>query len=146
MPEPKRTLTFTFGWPPRELSPNIRTKTVVLADGTRKRKAIHWREVGAATKAYREQCGWAAVEPAIDPETHVTICLHSPVLATTTFHVKDKIRRDMKNMEAALKPLWDGIVDAGVLQDDSTEHLRHAESKLVVGKERKVVVVLEEMG
>ena len=84
------------------------------------------------------------MEQSLD-EAHVTICLNSPVLATTTFYVKDERRRDIKNMEAALKPLWDGIVDAGILVDDDYKHLRHGESKVLVGKERKVVVVLEEV-
>ena len=126
---PKRRVTLAFDWPPRELSPNARPNRYAKA---------------SATKAYREQCGWLAVEQSLDEE-HVTICLNSPVLAIVTFHVKDNRRRDIGNMDAALKPLWDGIVDAGLLQDDDYKHLRHGESKVVVGKERKVVVVLEEV-
>ena len=126
---PKRRVTLTFPWPPKELSPNARPNRYAKA---------------SATREYREACGWLAVEQSLDEE-HVTICLNSPVLAIVTFHVKDKHRRDIRNMEAALKPLWDGIVDAGILVDDDYKHLRHGESTVLVGKERKVVVVLEEV-
>ena len=141
-----RTITLHFTWPPRELNPNAMTKTVVLADGTRKRKAIPWWEKRAAVKAYREDCGWMAktqVQPGQD--IHTDRPFGAPVLATTTFYVDSKRKYDMRNLDAMLKPLWDGIVDAGILADDDYKHLRHAESKLVVGKEKRVEVVLEEV-
>ncbi len=102
-----------------------------------------------AVKVYREQCGWEAVEQSLDAE-HVTICLNSPVLATVTFHVTDKRRRDLDNLMASIKPLWDGIVDAGILQDDSAEYLRHGPPSLVrqidpPPIEAYVEVVLEEV-
>ena len=124
-----RSITITFPWPPRELSPNITS---------------HHMKKASATKAYREQCGWLAVEQSLDEE-HVTICLSSPVLATTTFHVDSKRRYDTRNLDASLKPLWDGVVDAGILVDDDYKHLRHGESKVVVGKEKRVEVRLEEV-
>lgn len=36
-----------------------------------------------------------------------------------TFYHKDKRRRDGDNLLAMLKPVWDGMVDAGVFVDDS---------------------------
>ena len=124
-----RSITFKFPWFPKELSPNW---------------TGHYMKKASATKQYRETCGWEAVEQSLDEE-HVTICLNSPVLATTTFYVMDKIRRDIGNLDASLKPLWDGIVDAGILADDDYKHLRHGESKVVVGDEKRVEVRLEEV-
>ena len=117
-----RTITLRLPWFPRELSPNSRA---------------HWAAKAKAAKAYREQCGWAVMQ--------ARNSFKSPVLATTTFHVDTKRRYDLDNLMASLKPLWDGLVDAGILQDDSTEHLRHAESKLVVGSNRYISVTLEEV-
>ncbi|KKK62984.1 hypothetical protein LCGC14_2998840, partial [marine sediment metagenome] len=131
-----RSITLSFPWFPPEVAPNW--------TGHRMKKA-------SATKAYREQCGWAAVEQSLDAE-HVTVCLSSPVLATTTFYVTDRRRRDMNNLDASLKALWDGIVDAGILADDSSEHLQHGRSRLVRNlgglgpKEKYIEVRLEEVG
>ncbi len=128
-----RSITLTFPWFPRELSPNAR---------------VHWAERAEATSLYREECGWMAktqVQP--NQDIHTDPPFSAPVLATTTFYVKDKRRRDMNNLDASLKAMWDGIVDAGILADDDYKHLRHAESKLVVEPKgtKRVEVTLEEL-
>ncbi len=125
-----RSISFTFPWFPPEVAPNW---------------TGHHMKKARATKEYRERCGWYAKMNAAEVFSDQVRRFTSPVLATTTFYVKDKRRRDMNNLDASIKALWDGIVDAGILVDDSSEHLRHAESKLVVGKERKVEVMLEEV-
>jgi crossover junction endodeoxyribonuclease RusA len=119
--------TLRFAFPPAELSPNAR---------------VLWPAKHRATKAYREDCGWQA-KAQVSPGT----TLIAPVKATTTFYVRDRKRRDLDNLMARLKPLWDGIVDAGLLEDDSAEHLRHGEPALVVERESpaRVEVVLEEI-
>ena len=127
-----RSITLTFPWPPKELSPNVARR-------------LHWAKKASAVKEYRETCGWEVIaQMGTDvfgfPYT-------SPALATVTFHVKDKIRRDIGNLDASLKPLWDGIVDAGILADDDYRHLRHGESKVVVEPKgtKRVEVTLEEI-
>jgi len=40
-----------------------------------------------------------------------------------TFYHKEKRSRDDINHMAMLKPAYDGIVEAGLLEDDSSEHL-----------------------
>jgi Holliday junction resolvase RusA-like endonuclease len=40
-----------------------------------------------------------------------------------TFVVPDKRRRDLDNLVSSVKPQMDGIVDAGILRDDSLEVL-----------------------
>lgn len=45
-------------------------------------------------------------------------------LATVTVYTpRPGVRRDWDNYLKRLKPVWDGIVDAGLLPDDSSEHL-----------------------
>lgn len=121
-----RTITLRFPFPPGELSPNV---------------SVHHMTKARKVKEYRDTCGWLA-KGQLQP---TPITLASPVLASVTFGVTDKRRRDLDNLMASIKPLWDGMVDADVLQDDSTEHLRHAESKLVVGDEKYVEVELREV-
>jgi len=41
-------------------------------------------------------------------------------VARATFYWPDRIRRDGDNAEASLKPAFDGMVDAGLIVDDST--------------------------
>jgi Holliday junction resolvase RusA-like endonuclease len=36
-----------------------------------------------------------------------------------TFVFKTKARRDFDNFVGRMKPIWDGIVDSGVIKDDS---------------------------
>lgn len=43
-------------------------------------------------------------------------------VAVTFFHDR-KRRRDDVNFLAAMKPAYDGLVDAGLLEDDDAEHL-----------------------
>lgn len=131
MPEP-RTITLTLPWPSEKLNPN-------------RAKSLHWGMKGRAVSMYRDTCCIIA----LNAKNRGRLAPFAPpVLATVTFYVTDKRRRDIDNLDAMLKPLWDGIVDAGVLADDSAKELRHGESKLVLdrGGEKRVEVTLTEVG
>lgn len=91
--------------PDRRLSPNAR---------------INWRHRASLTKAYRLEAYSAAC--AFRMRWH-------KVTAKTTFHFPDKRRRDHRNLDAMLKPMWDGFVDAGLLVDD--DRLTHLPSEIV---------------
>jgi Holliday junction resolvase RusA-like endonuclease len=67
--------------------------------------------------------------------------LKPPVTADVTFVVPDRRRRDMDNLLAMLKPAWDGLVDAGLLVDDSAEMLRLGAPKMRVEKGQQYVEV-----
>jgi Holliday junction resolvase RusA-like endonuclease len=57
--------------------------------------------------------------------------------------VPDKRKHDLDNCMAMLKPCWDGLVDAGLLVDDDSKHLRLAAPEMrVVKGERFVEVTL----
>ncbi len=66
--------------------------------------------------------------------------LTPPVTAQVTF-VCDKRRRDPDNHMAMLKPLWDALVEMGVLEDDSHDKLKILTPKWELGK-KKVIVEL----
>lgn len=93
-----------------------RTFTVTLPVGLRlftSNQRLHWRTRAKVTKAIRG----AAMEAAFGlPElqrAHVTAVLHP----------HDKRRRDPANWYPAVKAAVDGIVDAGVLEDDDATRL-----------------------
>jgi Holliday junction resolvase RusA-like endonuclease len=89
--------------PPRALMPNVARR-------------LHWAERGKATKAYREYVGWIAKGFVVPPAAPYFV---GPVRASVIINwEKGRKRGDTTNVEAALKPLWDGLTDAGVWADD----------------------------
>ena len=126
-----RSITLSFPWFPKELGANAKPHRMAKARATKEYRFL--------CRMYTRAQTWRLKERVPIPS------LKSPVLATTTFYVDSKRRYDMRNLDASLKPMWDGVVDAGIIADDDYKHLRHAESKLVVGKEKRVEVMLEEV-
>ncbi|MBN2582551.1 MAG: RusA family crossover junction endodeoxyribonuclease [Planctomycetes bacterium] len=94
--EPK-TLVFVLPLPPRELSPNARPHHMAKARAVRKYRLWAWAEA----RSQNVRPGWAEAK------------------AQATFHFTSNRRRDRDNLLASLKPAFDGLVDAGVLADDS---------------------------
>ena len=114
--------------PPAALSPNARP--------------AHWSVRSRAAKAYRDTCYLYARNQAYG--THF-----ERAVATVQVEVTDPTRRrDCDNYLARLKPLFDALVDAGIIPDDSAAHLtvRWAEPPFVACPPRSegVGVVLEE--
>lgn len=103
-----RSVEITLSLPPKALSPNAR---------------VHWAEKYKITRAYRQQAAYLTrivIGKVFDwkpPQwKHAT--------AKMTFYFKDPWRRrDPDNLGASMKAGVDGIVDAGLLKDDSG--LRH---------------------
>lgn len=65
--------------------------------------------------------------------------------ATVTLVYRDKagVRHDLDNLVAAAKPVLDGIVDAGVLAEDDTEHLVDLRCRLERAESRSLLVIVE---
>ena len=94
-------------FPPRGVSPNSR---------------LHWRIKASLAAQYRETCGWIGKEAL--QEHSMSYPMQPPVRAEVTFVLPNRQRRDPDNLMAMLKPAWDGLVDAGLLQDDRVGMLR----------------------
>ena len=90
--------------PPRELSPNAR---------------VHWRVKAGHTAGYRLYVKLHARNQ-IRAQTGKWHVLRYGYL-DITFVVPDRRRRDKTNMAASFKAGLDGLVDAGVIKDDSYE-------------------------
>jgi Holliday junction resolvase RusA-like endonuclease len=101
------TVLITLPLPSGQLSPNYGRGGSI---GGRMVKA-------KAIKAYRERARVAAEEQRVEsgPWGRATV-------AVTFFHAA-KRRRDDVNHLAMLKPAYDGLVDARLLEDDDSEHL-----------------------
>ena len=128
-------ITLVFPWPPPELSPNARPP--------------RWAKGGArgqAVQRYRHDCGWIAKAQMVNLETRIRptsrFPLPTPVVAHVTFVVTDNRRRDGDNLLAMLKPLWDGMVDAGLIRDDGIGDFMIGSVTVERGKARAVRVRL----
>lgn len=122
-------LTLELPFPPKELSPNSRPN--------------RW-EKARTVRQYREDCGWAGTvqyRRYVSKKGTPLPTLTPPVTATVTFVVPDRRRRDEQNFLQMLKPAFDGLVDAGVLQDDNHEVFKVVATHFEVG-EPKVIVEL----
>ena len=107
------SFTVTIPLPPAAVSPNAR---------------LHWGDRARAVKAARREAwywfrrflpaDWIRVPVRIEVE------YHCPKAA------KGYRPRDIQNAIAALKPAIDGMVDAGVIPDDSRNWLTWGEVKL----------------
>lgn len=110
-------LVFVLPIPPKELSPNARPHYMAKARAVRKYRTLAWAEA----RSQKVRPGWATAE------------------AQATFYVATNRRRDRDNLLASLKPAFDGLVDAGVLSDDSG--LTHLPVLIVVDADRPRVEV-----
>lgn len=73
---------------------------------------LHWPVKAKVTKAVREVTAWRVKSLGLAPATHLTVQLH--------FETGDnRQRRDPANLCATSKPAIDGLVDAGLVEDDS---------------------------
>lgn len=66
-------------------------------------------------KEWREAACWLARAAKIPRARKVRVILH--------YVPKDDRRRDPDNLVAAMKPMVDGLVDAGVVPDDTAEYV-----------------------
>ena len=74
---------------------------------------MHWRKKATLTKQWRTFTALAAARYPALPACDVTL----------TWYVTDNRRRDEDNLFGLLKPLADGLVDAGVVADDTHQYM-----------------------
>jgi len=83
----------------------------------------HWRKKALETAAVR-QFACLNISRALDrPKGDPGKVLCWRVKATLTYYPRDKRRRDATNLVATYKAVIDGMVDAGVILDDTPEYL-----------------------
>lgn len=77
---------------------------------------LHWRAKAARVQTIRNAAALAVRSH--QQANRIRVTLH--------YFPKDGRRRDADNLVATLKPLCDGIVDAGVVPDDDPAHMMKA--------------------
>jgi crossover junction endodeoxyribonuclease RusA len=74
---------------------------------------LHWHEDAKRRRVVREAVAWAAKAEKVRPQMHIVVGLH--------YAPQDRRRRDPSNLMATQKPAVDGLVDAGVVPDDTPQ-------------------------
>lgn len=95
-------------------------------------------QVAVSVRSYRAKAQLAAEEQGVEtgPWERATV-------KAAFFHAK-KNRRDDVNHLARLKPAYDGLVDAGLLEDDDSEHLTTLSPTFAIDREAPRVELLIE--
>lgn len=75
-------------------------------------RSMHWSQRSALVDEWRTYFGWAAK------------ARHLPSLTSARIHVRTGVGQDTGNCLPAVKAAVDGLVDAGVLPDDTPEHVQ----------------------
>jgi len=95
-------LTILLSLPPKALSPNAR---------------VHYMARAKSAKLYREAGAWEAVSAMRRAKIRPPKAKKATVRYTAVHKVRR--RRDHDNLIASMKPALDGLVDSGLLEDDS---------------------------
>ena len=93
----------------------------------------HWAARAELTRRWRTAAYYATVAALPGKRDH------GPTIVTVELPVRDSRRRDPSNYVATVKPIVDGLVDAGVWPDDDGSWVATSEPVLVVGGTRVVV-------
>ncbi len=111
--------------PPKESSPNWRG---------------HWSKKAKAVRSYRASAFYCALNASESSRPG-----YDKAELSITLVVRDsRYYRDPDNMVASLKPAIDGCIDAGIIKDDSDEHLRYrVPITYVIDKELAPETILE---
>lgn len=89
----------------------------------------HWAVRARCARDWRDTTAWLAKAKRIPPQDRIVVAL--------TMQAKDRRRRDRDNLvSGVLKHCIDGLVDAGVVPDDSPEYVDARMPRIVTCPER----------
>ena len=102
-------------------------------------KRLHRMRLSHAKREARRQAWALALEAGVPPapisRAHVTI----------TFIASDRVRRDLDNLFASMKSYIDGLVDAGVVEDDAATNVSYTIS-YERGEKANTIVKIDALG
>lgn len=110
------TVIIPFDWPRPPLSLNDRPP--------------HWATRNKEAQAVRD-AAWLSARSKIN---RGELSAGEPVEVTLVWYVPDRIRRDADNPVATLKPICDGLVDAGLVPDDTPEWMDKRPVRIIYRK------------
>ena len=110
----------------------------------------HWRDKTTATRRYREEAYFLALIAMKESCGEIPKAeANEPARGrlSVAFYWPDNRRRDTLNAIQGLKPAVDGIVDAGVLSDDSWQVLQIGEITAQIDRDKpRVEINVERLG
>lgn len=86
---------------------------------------LHWRQRAERVRLVREGVHWLAKSLKIPTHEHITVQLH--------YAPGDNRRRDEDNLNPTSKAACDGLVDAGIVPDDTPRYMTKLMPKLHQG-------------
>lgn len=75
----------------------------------------HWAVRARTVREVRSEVAWRAHATGLGTQQHITVELH--------YHPADRRRRDADNLVPTLKAACDGLVDAGLVADDTPAYM-----------------------
>lgn len=99
---------------------------------------LHFRVKADQTKVWREAgriATLAAKVPVLTPPVHIT----------ATVHIVGKRRQEVSNLAPTMKAAIDGMVDAGILADDSDAHVIGPDPRRAYDLPPRITFELEEV-
>lgn len=111
-PHADRASTVSFSQPLHQLTMNQR---------------LHWADKGRAARAWRDATSWEALRAWPSPKLR----RRDPSFVAVSLEVRGGGRRDPHNWAPTVKPIIDGLVDAGVWPDDTPQWVTTVEPLLV---------------
>jgi hypothetical protein len=103
-----------------------------------KDRRMHWRTKGRLVKAWRFAT-WAAACNALGKDASRRA--RGPSIVSIELPVPDRRRRDPHNYFSTVKPIVDGLVDAGVWPDDTPEWVTTVEPTFRITKSDQTITV-----
>ncbi len=123
---------------------NITLRLPLPPRGCSKNGYKHWRTVSAARRGYREECGWEA-RAAWARTTEPPAVKRIVSLMFGTKHPDGRYApKDVPNAIYAASALFDGLVDAGMLVDDSHQWMQLGSVAIDSTRGPFVLVTIEE--
>lgn len=93
-------------------------------NGNELHRMTHWA-VRASREEWRLKAWASARRQELEP-------VRGPVRLRVTWHFKVNRRRDLDNLIAGLKPVLDGLVDAGLIEGDDTRTVREITGRVLI--------------
>ena len=96
---------------------------------------IHWAVKAMAVRRFRANVGW---------EARAQVGQRAPIEhARISYVFTARRKRDIDNLIASMKPAQDGLVDAGVIVADDSDHLEIGTVRVERGKVERTVIKIE---
>lgn len=127
----------THGWADPDATPILEITLDQRQDWINANKRYHWAKRAELTRYWREVANLAARSAVVAPleRAHVTL----------TFHRADKREFDPSNLAPTSKACLDGLVDAGVVPDDSRRFVVGPDERYGEPGQRRIVLRVYDM-